>query len=285
MEFQGKTGTELSVSLKSTIVEAGWLEVFVAGNGTATAQVLTQYVADGAAIKLTLTDGDGKTQGTLSGKVVANTYRVPVPVPKGAKEFLTFQAELSAHGLNKISPRIKVGPLVAIEKPQWLDADNKQIAELEEHAKVVLQAKVSGVPDKTPCKCRILSTSRPKDLAPIHAMDGFVKDGKISFPWKIEFSGDHQTWPTAEAQKKYDDKYEHASFQAEFTCMGARILSDEIQYASWIEFDVEGFKGTIKFQLPEGRIEEVKTDGTKPIRIKKPGVGQIEILERTPDPS
>jgi hypothetical protein len=285
MESQGKTGTLLSVKLASSIIEAGWREAFVAGNGTATAQVLTQYVADGASIKLTLTDGDGKTQGTLSGKIVANTFRVKVPVPKGTKEFLTFQAELSAHGLTRISHRIKVGPLVAIEKPQWLDADKKQITELEEQVKVVLQAKVSGIPDKTPCSCRVLSTRLPKDLAPAHTMEGFVKDGKISFPWKIEFLGDHESWPTANTQKKFDDKYEHASFQAEFTCMGTRVLSDVIKYPSWIEFDVEGFKGTIKFQLPEGRVEEVKTDGTNPIRIKKPGVGQIEILERTPDPS
>jgi len=101
-DFQGQTDSILKIKLTSQLLLARWLDAEISPTGQAGLEVVTQFVGEGAPIKITYKDLEGKALGTAEGKVMANCFRTFYkPAGANAVGSVIFEAELPKHNLKK----------------------------------------------------------------------------------------------------------------------------------------------------------------------------------------
>jgi len=143
--YQGQTDQVLKIKLPSAILGARWGEHEVAIGGTIMLEVTTQWVADGAEIQITVKDFEGGTVETLKGKVFSGIHRRQYQVSKPNKTGgMYFEAELKAHGLKAMGPKVKVWPAVDITALEWLDDKGKALKTVTGDQNMILRAKVKS---------------------------------------------------------------------------------------------------------------------------------------------
>lgn len=278
-KFDGQTDKVLTIKLKSGLEYARWGLVAVAAGGEIPMEVMTQFVADGSDIKLTVKDMEGKVIDSLSGKVYNNYHRTLYSVTKPNKTGgMLFEAELSAHGLKGISPRIKVLPPVQITDLKWADEKGAAIKELTEGLNVELSAKIKGPIDGTEAYISINCKKSETNESIVATLPTKIKVGKVSVKWKVKLPGGPEDLAIKKELDKLGLKYYQPIFQFEAGCFGASALSAEQKLITWIEFTFgpppkADMKRTAFFEMPDGteKKESVPDDGVVKVAITMPG--------------
>jgi hypothetical protein len=183
---QGQTDQVLKIKLASQLLSVRWLQTDAAANGVVGLEVATGYVGQGAPIKITIKDSDGGSAGTLEGEVLQNFFRARHKLDgKAAGKTLFFEAELPKHGLKGRSGGLRVGPVVKIEKPQWLDGKTgKPPEKVSKGASVVLKADLKEGPASGEAVLVVYSKI-DADHPPsrLREMQVPYADKKLEFPW------------------------------------------------------------------------------------------------------
>jgi hypothetical protein len=273
--ISGQTDAVLKVKLVSQIVSARWGLGQIAAGGIVPVEVATQYVAEGSDIKITIKDGEGNAIDNLAGKVYANLFRARYQVAKPNKTgFMFFEAELSAHSLKGVSPKIKVGPPVKITDLKFLDEEGKELKQIVNPDSLELRAKIEGPPDGTPCNLSLyLRDGTIETLAYVSRTE--VRDGKASCIWAFQPPSKEPVHPVQEELDKDGDKYRPLFYFFQVECLGARVDSEPVPYVSWVDMDFGNLRGKVVLILPDGSevTKDIPDDGV--VKLESPGAGKI----------
>ncbi|GEM_PF-1530120 len=144
---QGQTDEILKIKLTSQLLGAAWLHDSVPQNGKAGLEVKTQYVGEGAPIKITYKDMEGKAIGTQEGKVVSNIFRtLYAPSAANATGGVTFEVDMPKHSLKRNGGKLKVGKPIEFSALRFIDATGKKaLTEILEGKPAGCEAKVKGM--------------------------------------------------------------------------------------------------------------------------------------------
>lgn len=213
-KFKGQTDKVLKVQMKSSLLSAGWGLAAVSMGGKIPIEVETLFVADGSDIKVTVKDLEGGVVETLEGKVLSGYYRAIFPLTKPNKTGgMYFEAELAAHHLKAVGPKLRVLPPVQITDLKWADGSGAAITEAKAGQRVELSAKVAGPPDGTEAYISIRCRKEGHREADMGSFTVGLKDGKAVVKCAV---------------KPPDAGPEPWSFSFEAGCLGTTAKSAEI---------------------------------------------------------
>jgi hypothetical protein len=275
-ELTGQTDKVLKVQMKSLLLSARWGLAEVAAGGSIPAEVTTAYVSDGSDISLAVKDLEGNTVDTLKGKIYSNLYRAAYRVSKPNKTGgMYFEAELSAHSLKAVSPRVKVGPPVKITALKLLDDKGKELKEISQPSSLEMTAKVEGPSPGTPCNIVLYLDKGRKQKSIVHSAMTEVRDGKASCIWNFEPPEKESEHLVQQDLDKDGEKYAPMNYLFEVECLGVKALSEPVKYVSWVDLDFGGIRGKVVLVMPDGSEETKDIPGDGVLQVAAPGAGRI----------
>ncbi|MEO6098026.1 MAG: hypothetical protein ABIW76_21130 [Fibrobacteria bacterium] len=282
-EFKGQTDKLLKVQLKSALVSARWGLPAVALGGRIPIEVETRFVADGSDIKITIKDAQGAEVETLNGKVYGNRHRTIFALLKPNKTGgMYFEAEMSAHGLKGVGPKLRVLPPVLITDLKWADEKGSSVTEVADGQKVELSAKMKGPVDGTEAYIAVRCRKGEHQELCVASFPVKVKDGKLSLKWTVKLPGGPGDVAVHVELARLGLEYFQPVFLFEGGCFGVSADSPEVRLESWIEYDFKGRKGKATLILPDGAEETKDVPENGILRIEKPKVGRVRLKDFVP---
>ncbi len=279
---QGQTDQVLQLKLPSSIVRTGWGRDAVAQGGKIPLEVWTHWVADGSEIDVTIKDLEGQVVETLKGHVVSDLFRALYPVTKPNKTGgMYFEAELKAHAIQAVGPKVKVGPAVKISDVRLLDAQGKALKDVEAAQTYTVEAKVQGAPNGAVCRFEIVVENRHHARTRLACLEALVNNGKASAQWQGTYPGDESTFASKGTLAKNAEDYAVPNFRVRAECLGAAAESAPIPYDSWVEFDF-GQRGQATLILPDGTKKTADVPDSGILRVDKPKAGRVRLTGFTP---
>ncbi len=277
--FHGKTNETLIVKLQSLIMSASWGADKVSLGGRVSLEVRTVYVSEGSALTIIVKNLEGKTIETIQGKIFSNTFRTQYKVSSpDCQGGIRFYIEMNAHSLKGNGPILKVLPPIQIRDFVWKNGDGVIITSIEQEERLYMEASIRGPMDGTPSSISLFYKDGPKETVVFNHKTE-INGGKVSVTWMLKPHSNEAEKETQRDLNLYGGDYEEPSYQFEVECLGTRARSPEITYASWIEFDMGSIRGKVEMEMPDGSRVLHDIPDTGVLRIEKPKVGSISIVD------
>jgi hypothetical protein len=224
-KHQGQTDKVLKIQLKSILQTARWGAPNVATGGRIAIEVVTAFVADGSAVKITIKDAEGKAIDTLKGKMWSNHYRTEYKVAKANKTGgMFFEAELAAHGLKAVSGKVYVMPPTPITEVKWLDPEGKTPKEIHPKEKYTLHARIQSLPAFKEASVTVYAKEGKADATLVSGMSGEVKDGIVEVIWECP-----ARLKDPHAGKPHSHEPPDLHFEVEY--LGTKAVSPKVPFA------------------------------------------------------
>src|SRR3990172_7165885 len=262
-KFQGQTGQILKIKLPSSIVSARWGENEVAAGGRVMLEVLIQWVSGGSDIEIKVMDLEGGTVETVKGKVYGDFYRIQYPVTKPNKTGgMYFEAELKAHGLKAVGPKIKVWPPVEISGLEWADEKGKAVQNAGGEQILTLRAKVKSAARDLNAAIAVFrdlgrGETRVATLGPYP-----VKDGKIEAKWAFKMP--HAAMENLDRRESNPEPRPKPAWHFKVSCLGTTARSPDLigeeDLRLVFESKSKGRPKEIEIRHADGRKETLKAE-------------------------
>lgn len=286
MKSTGKTGEKLVIKVPSVIVRTGWLDDRVAAGGKIGLEVHTRLVADGSPIQIDLRTVSGKKIAVHEGKVYADTHRRIVPVPADIEEDIVFQAKLSEHKLEQVSPKVHVAAGLRIAETKWFDDSGKELDHLQDGTPALGKAKILGRPDGTKVLVSVMLTETNGGQRLVKRAEATIKDRAIEVHLDWQYGEKAKDVPKRAERDRHGQAYTAPTVGLHVICDGIEADGPKIpvtqemvlkyQTGTGVAGAFEGKKVTVT--APDGQKTEhdVPADGVVRIPKTKPGHYEIE---------
>lgn len=280
--FQGYTDKVLKITLPSSIQVVRWGMSELAINGTGSLDVVTQWVADGSEIKVTLKDLTGAALQTLKGKVYSNLFRCRFNIEKPNETGgMTFEAELPAHHIKASSPPLRILPPVQFKSLLWKDGETgAALQEVGDEHLVACEAQVRGVGEGAEVRIEVVLQDKPHREMVVLSTQGKVESGKIRMLCKPHFPVDLRDSLLPEESNPHGQDYFHPVYFFNLECRGVSAKSGLLKRLRTLILQFETEMGNSK-GLAGKKITVIKPDGTREA-FAIPETGRLEIPKILP---
>ncbi|HMD69119.1 MAG TPA: hypothetical protein VKF42_09600 [Chitinivibrionales bacterium] len=183
--YTKSTNAKHKISLKGKLVSALWLSGAGRAGGTASVQVKTSFVGDGAQIQITGKSENGTKLGSASGKIKQNEYAGEIDIPDKVEigDLIYFEARLPKHGLVAESNRIPVKPRPSVKRLTW-DRDTVHRSD-----DVTLTCEFDGgVADGDEAIVLVKEHDPNAVDRSVTSIPATVSNGKIELAWRFEYA-------------------------------------------------------------------------------------------------
>lgn len=276
-EHQGQTDQPLKIKVTSSLQAARWLEAEVAANGEAGLEVQGSFIGERAPVKVAFKDKEGGSAGNVDGVMLSNLFRARwKPGAKNAGKAITFEAELSKHGLKITGGLLRVLPVVEITQLKWT-LEGKETEEVSDGQAVDMEAALKGPADGTEALVSIHAHKANHGEVTLVTVPVKIKAGKVKVSWRAALPGGEETLIIQKELEKLGLKYFQPIFTFKVSCLGVTVASKPIKLISWVAFEfgpaAAGEKRTALFEMPDGKEqkETVPEDGKVKVTAAMPG--------------
>ena len=283
-KFSKSTDSEHEIKLDSSLIYATWRCGVAYGGQTASFEVLTSFVGNGAKIKATGKSEKGKNLGKVSDKIKNNKYVGEFEIPEDIElgDEVYFEVELPDNSLSGESDRIPARPPVRVSNMKW------SAKEARRGDVLTLTANVQNVQNGTEVEITIYEYDRDSIHDKIAKLPAVVQDEKIEVKWDYEYYEDTDEVPTEEELQKYGRNYNPPEYfftikigETEF---GKDQESGILEFKDWIELELLNYTGDEEYvlHLPDGTQRKGQFDDTGKLREEDlpPGRCTIEVVSK-----
>jgi len=278
-EFKGQLGSKLDVSLNSVLVSCRWSIPAAAVGGEVAMVANTAYVGDGTAFDFTVLDETGSKLATAKGTSVSNSCSAKWTVSDKAKGRLLFLAESSSLGLSgrsdalRVMERVKIGPVEA------LDDKGGALAKATIGQKMRWKASMPGVPDGTLAKWNILCRQDKAHDHVVAAGASEVRAGEVQVDWETQYPMDQGCKDHQADLDKTSEKYEDATFEASFSCLGSTAKSKPVPVKTEVGVRFIGADSKKKVKQPDGSEQSKEIKHGDELILDDIGVGSTQFAK------
>ena len=284
LKFTKSTDSEHEVKLDSSLISVSWTCGMAIGGQTASFEVLTELVGEGAPIKVKGKNENGKKLGKVEGVMRRNhfggTFQIPEDIELGDKVF--FEAKLSKNSLDGESEHIPAYPPIRVSNMKW------SAKEARRGDTLTLSAEISGLPNEAELAVVIYEYDRDGRNDRITELPARVEDGRVEIRWEYEYHEDTDEIPGQQELDRYGGQYNPPEYfftiKAEGVEYGKKQESGLLEFKDWVEVTLVREDGTpaadlsVTFTYPSGEqcTLTVPSDGILRIEDVPPGRFKIE---------
>ena len=268
LKFTKSTDTEHKIKLESSLISASWRSGKAIAGQTATFEVWTAFVGEGAPIKIKGKSKNGKKLGKIKDVIKRNKYVGEFEIPEDTEldDMIYFEVELPKNDLEGESNRIPVFPPVQVFNMKW------SATEARRGDILTLSADVNGLRDHTEVTVIIYEYDRDSAHDKIIELPATVMNKRIELQWEYEYHEDTDEIPTQEELDKYGGKYNPPEYfftvKVEDTEYGKQEQeSGLLEFKDWIEIELLDEDGNAVanedyiLHLPDGQQRRGTLDG------------------------
>ncbi len=229
---QGGTDSVHKVSLPSAIQAAWWGAPQAEVGGEAPLEASTLFVGDLAEMKAEIRTKDGKTLGTVSGKVAAGRWSAVFTLPEKSEGEVYFEAELPKHGLKARSGLLRVQPRRLLSNAKWdktearrgdvvkLTADAQKFADGAEVSLSIYENDADGAHDF------------------VTELTATAEKEKVQAEWRYEYPDDTAEIPTDDDLKPVSGSYAYPEYFFVARAAGKEAKSGLLRFKDFIELEL-----------------------------------------------
>ncbi len=235
LKFTKSTDTEHEIKLESSLISASWRSSKAIAGQTATFEVRTAFVGEGATIKIKGKSEKGKKLGKIKDVIKRNKYVGEFEIPEDTEldDMIYFEVELPKNDLEGESNRIPVFPPVQVFNLKW------SAKEARRGDVLTLSADINGLRDHTEVTIIIYEYDRDSAHDKIIELPATVMSKRIELQWEYEYHEDTDEIPTQEELDKYGGKYNSPEYfftvKVEDTEFGVKQESELLEFKDWFE--------------------------------------------------
>jgi hypothetical protein len=218
--FQVPTDTAHKIKLESHLIYALWMNKRAHAGQEAQVEVKTSLVGNGAKIKITCKNENGKKLDKVEGVVFNNKFEGVVLIPDNVKsdEMIFFEAELPKHSLKGESNLIPVRPAIKVSQLQW------DRPEVKRKDVVTLTCQFqSGVEDDDDAAVLIYERNPNSCDIKVVSIPTVIENNKIEMQWEFDYQDETEQIPTDDEMKPYKKKYAQPQFYFIVTVDGVKV--------------------------------------------------------------
>ncbi len=267
LKFTKATDTEHEVKLDSELISVSWTCGMAIGGQTASFEVLTELVGEGAPIKVKGESENGKKLGKVSGVMRRNhfggVFQIPEDIELGDKVF--FEAKLSKNSLEGESEHIPAYPPIRISNLRW------SAEEARRGDTLTLSADIKGLPNEAELAVVIYEYDRDGRNDRITELPAHVENDRVEIRWEYEYHEDTDEIKTQEELDKYSGQYNPPEYfftiKAEGVEYGKKQESGLLRFKDWFRISLVDSSGRPKadedyvLMLADGTERKGKLDG------------------------
>jgi len=259
LKFTKSTDTEHKIKLESSLISASWRSGKAIAGQTATFEVRTAFVGEGATIKIKGKSENGKKLGKITDVIKRNKYVGEFEIPEDTEldDMIYFEVELPKNDLEGESNRIPVFPPVQVFNLKWSSKEARRGDVL------TLSADTNGLRDHEEVTVIIYEYDRDSAHDKIIELPATVMKKRIELQWEYEYHEDTDEIPTQEELDKYGKKYNPPEYfftvKVEDTEFGVKQESGLLEFKDWIEIELLDEDGNVVanedyiLHLPDGQ--------------------------------
>jgi hypothetical protein len=284
LKFSKATDKEHEEKVESHLIAAVWRQGFAIAGQSASFEVVTSFVGNGAEIKVGGASEGGKKLATVKGAIFSNSYIGALDIPENVEigDEIYFKVDLPKNGISGESNRIPVFPPVEVANLKW------SAKEARRGDALTLSADVAGVRDGTEATVTIYEYDRDGLNDKIVELPAEVKSEKIEVGWEYEYFEDTDEIPTEREMREYGKSYNPPEYF--FTVRigdveyGRKQESGLLLFKDWIEVELCDGKGSpvadidYILRLPDGTEKRGRLDGGGRARVEDVPPGTYRIV-------
>jgi len=243
LKFTKSTDTEHEIELESSLISASWRSGKAIAGQTATFEVLTAFVGEGATIKIKGKSENGKKLGKIKDVIKRNKYVGEFEIPEDTEldDMIYFEVKLPKNDLEGESNRIPVIPPVQVFNLKWSTKEARRGDVL------TLSADVNGLRDHEEVTVIIYEYDCDSAHDKIVELPATVMNKRVELQWEYEYHEDTDEIPTQEELDKYDGKYNPPEYfftvKVEDTEFGVKQESGLLEFKDWIKIELINEQG------------------------------------------
>jgi hypothetical protein len=266
LKFTKSTDAKEKVTLTSSLVYAEWQQSYAPVGQTASFEVGTLFVGQGAPIEAKGKTSKGKSLGAVTGKVRGNKFIGEFTIPADTKlgDMVYFDVKLPKNGLNGTSNSVAAVPPIAVTDMSW------SASEARRGDILTLKASVENLPDAAQVKVIIYEFDRDGANDKIVELPATVKSKKIELQWEYEYHEDTDEIPTDTDMQRYGRSYNPPEYfftvKVDAQEFGKKQESGLMEFKDWIEIELRDEDGNLIadedyiLHLPDGQQRSGKLD-------------------------
>jgi hypothetical protein len=267
LKFTKSTDAKEKVTLTSSLVYAEWQQSYAPVGQTASFEIGTLFVGQGAPIEAKGKSKKGKSLGTVKGKVRANKFIGEFTIPADTKlgDMVYFDVKLPKNGLSGTSNLVAAVPPIKVTDLSW------SAAEARRGDILTLKASVENLPDAAQVKIIIYEFDRDGAHDKIVELPATVDNKKIELQWAYEYHEDTDEIPSdAELQqcgRSYNPPEYFFTVKVDKQEFGKKQESGLLEFKDWIEIELIDSAGYVVpdeqyiVHLPDGGTRSGTLDG------------------------
>jgi hypothetical protein len=242
--FTKPTDTSHKIQLESHLIYALWTFKRAHAGQEAELEVKTSLVGNGAEIKITCKNDNGKKLDKSEGVIFNNKYNGKVLIPDDVKsdEMIFFEAELPKHGLKVESNSIPVRPAIQVTQIQWDRTEVKR----KDVVTMTCQFQ-NGVEDDDEATVLIYEHNPNCSDIKVVSIPTMIKSNKIELQWEFDYQDDTAQIPTDAEMKKYSKTYAYPQFYFIVVVDGVKIGENResglMKFRDWVELELKDNEG------------------------------------------
>jgi hypothetical protein len=275
MQINSSTNKIKEIKLTSTIEQVSWTKNIAAAGGKIGIDVFTKYVGNNSDIKIEIKDKNGKSGGTVKGKISGNRFWKNIDVPENLEDELTAIVKLSKQGLEKKSNTIPLLPPVKISNLKWNQDEAKRGDILK------LTADVKGSYDGAEATIEIYEHDNDGAHDLVVSFPTLVKSQKIKTEWEFQYVEDTNDIPTHD---EAENGYQNPEYFFRVNIGGISEDSGLLKFKDWVELEwvydnetpVENKK--LKLITADGSEREETVNDQGKLRLENLSPGPFQIL-------
>ncbi len=271
---KGDTNKITEVKLTSTIEQVSWSKPRAVAGSKIGINVFTKYVGNNSDIKIEIKDKNGKSGGTVKGKISGNKFWKTIDIPDNLKDELTATAKLSKHGLEKKSNTIPLLLPVEITNLKW-DKDEAKRGDI-----LKITADVKGAYDGAEATIEIYENDSDGAHDLVTSFPALVKSQKIKSEWEFQYVEDTDDIPSKEETEK---GYNPPEYFFRVDIAGVSADSGLLEFKDWIEIylydenDMPMKDENYVIYLPDGTEKKGKLDDNGYAKIENIPPGKVTV--------
>ena len=283
LKFTKATDSEHEVKLDSSLISVSWTCGMAIGGQTASFEVLTELVGEGAPIIVKGMSENVKKLGKVTGVMRRNhfggAFQIPEDIELGDKVF--FEAKLSKNSLDGESEHIPAYPPIRVSNMKW------SVKEARRGDTLTLSADIKGLPNEAEVAVVIYEYDRDGGHDRITELPAHVENNRIEIAWEYEYHEDTDEIPSQEELDKYNGQYNPPEYFFTIKAEGVEYGQDQesglLEFKDWVEITLVRKDGApignadYVLTLPDGQTRDGTVDASGCAREEDVPPGKIKI--------
>ncbi len=284
LKFTKATDEEHEIKLDSYLIYAEWKSGYAYIGHSASFDIGTSFVGNGAKIKINGQSEGGKKLGKISSEIRNNKFVGSFDIPDNIEngDEIYFTVKLSKNGLDSESGRIPVFIPPVVSNIKW------SAQEARRGDTLTLTADIKEVAPGTEVLVTIYEYDRNGANDRIAEIPVKVKDKKIKLFWEYEYHEDTDEVPTQEEMERYGGSYNPPEYfftiKAGDIEFGKDQESELLVFKDWIEITLRNDIGKpvadaeYVITLPDGQEKRGNLDANGQARVDGIPPGEFRVF-------